>query len=150
MYPVIPFRAVQNLLAKNRIHATSVHRVVFGRKIVERFENCQLISAVIGQRLSHERYDPRMPSRASRETEVSVHAGTPKNGTKTELSMPWSMSPASITGLPARNSPTIFLALVERPIISAPNLPRCRLARSHKRAFDMRVYKKGSRQASRV
>jgi hypothetical protein len=54
------------------------------------------------------------------------------------------MSAASMTGLPERSNPTIFLALVERSVISAPNLPRCRLARSQRRVFDMRVYREAA------
>src|SRR6201981_4036281 len=78
---------------------------------------------------------------AKRDTDVSVHAGTPKSGAKTEPVVPWSISAASITGMRARRSLTASLALELRSIIFAPNRPRWRLARAHKRAFDIRVYK---------
>jgi hypothetical protein len=45
-----------------------------------------------------------LPARAIRDTDVSVQAGTPKNGTNTESRKPKSISAASITGRPSRNA----------------------------------------------
>ncbi|MCY1231774.1 hypothetical protein D9M72_442340 [compost metagenome] len=77
---------------------------------------------------------------ASREADVSVHAGTPKNGTNTESARPKSMSAASITGQPARSVRTTCLPLPLRRIISAPKRPRCVRAISSSIGLDILVY----------
>ena len=116
VHPVILLGKLNDLLLKKRIHAACVDHIAPRWEVRERLENRQLIPLIVREHLSHERNNPR------------------------ELSTPWSMSAASMTGLPERNNATIFLALVARSIISAPNRPRCRLASAHRAVLDIRVY----------
>jgi len=62
-----------------------------------------------------------------------------RDGTHAHFAIPCSKFTARITGLPERRMPGTFPALVDHLILPAPNRPRCRVASSQRRVFDMRV-----------